>query len=135
MMVPAVLAVVICDAVWRDPDTGKATVLGAFLQVVARDLPAELSQLCVYFQMSGHQGWATIRVELFRTDDDEQEDGGGIPLATAEVSVHFADRATAADAAVTMYNVDLPAFGEYHFVLSVTGVPLEQRRIWLISTE
>ena len=132
MLVPTVLAMVICDAVWRDPETGKPTLLGAFAQLAAVAVPVERAQVCVYAQLSGHQGWATIRADLYQTDGDLDADDAPITLATAGSPVYFVDRAATVDVALTMYNVDLPVFGEYYFTLSMGDAPLAERRLWVV---
>ena len=131
MLVPTVLAMVICDAVWRDPETGKPALLGVFTQLGAVSLPVEREQMSVYAQLSGHLGWITVRAELYHADELDP-DGTPTPLATTEAPVYFPDRVVTADVALTLYNVDLPAVGEYHLLLLSSGTPLAERRFWVI---
>ena len=126
MLLPTVLAMVICDSVWRDPDTGKATVLGAVTGMVARGLPVELAQLSVYFEMSGYRGPVTVRGDLIGTDGDANT---SVVLASAQSTVRFADRVTTYGGALTFYNVDLPGAGEYYVELSAADTPLADRRL------
>ena len=125
MLVPNVLAMVICDAVWRDPTTGKVTLLGVFTEVAGRDLPVELGQLCVYFHLSGYRGTTTVRIELSSAAEGES----AVPLASAELNMTFPDRLASRDGAATLYNVDLPTFGEYTCIMWAGDTPIASRRL------
>ena len=125
MMVPTVLARVICDAAWRDPATRTMTLLGTFAEINPAGLPAEIDQICIYYHLSGHRGRVTLRADLYRTADGDEAD----PLASAQVEAVSPDRLTSVDGSLTLYNVDLPLPGEYHVMRSADDVPFANRRL------
>jgi len=48
-VLPLPLALIVCDHVWREPSTGKITILGAFSAIEASDFPAEFAEIAIYF--------------------------------------------------------------------------------------
>jgi hypothetical protein len=63
MAEPYCLALVLCDAVHRDPLTGKFTLLGTFDSFMAPSFPAQLS-LFVYFAVTDGLGSCTLRIQV-----------------------------------------------------------------------
>ena len=69
---PCAIALVVCDAIWRDPGTGKRTILGCFSTIYARKFPAVHSLLSVYAAIC--DGHGKVPVSLRLVDVDEQLD-------------------------------------------------------------
>lgn len=65
---PYCLAMVLCDAVHRDPATGKSTILGTFSTVGAREFPAPI-RLCVYWAITDAMGEVELTFRLVNAKD------------------------------------------------------------------
>jgi hypothetical protein len=78
---PYVLAMVVADSIWRDPGSGKRTILGTFSDLVAAKFPATHPQLAVYVVLTDIHGKMSIRLRLI----DAEENAPHIFEGTCEV--------------------------------------------------
>jgi len=53
---PYALALVVCDAIWRDPSTGKRTILGCFSVIGAKSFPTKHPIMSVYAAVTDAHG-------------------------------------------------------------------------------
>src|SRR5437868_11999367 len=82
---PYALALVICDAIWRDPGSGKRTILGCFSVIHARQFPAVHPIMAVYVAVTDGRGKVPIILQLVDSEDE------GAPLFRGEVDAEFRD--------------------------------------------
>lgn len=68
---PYALALVVCDAIWRDPSTGKRTILGCFSAILADEFPATHPGMAVYAAIT--DGHGTVPIALRLVDADEAQ--------------------------------------------------------------
>lgn len=123
---PYVLALIICDAVYIDPATGKKTILGVFTAVRASSFPVIFPLITVYAALTDGRGKIPITFRLTTVDDDTVvvETVGEIssddPRAVCELIINFG-------------NVPFPSPGEYRLQLIACGEFLMERRIVIVG--
>jgi hypothetical protein len=120
---PHVLALVLCDAVHRDPVTGKNSLLGTFSTVTARSFPATHATMCAYVALTDGVGRQQIEFRLTpagRTD---------APIAAASFDLDFDDSRMTFEVVVRLTDVVVPAPGEYRIVLACGDEVLLERRM------
>lgn len=125
---PYCLAMVLCDAVHRDPGSGKFTLLGTFSRVLAPSFPVR-SVFTVYFAVT--DGVGTFPLGLRIVDSRSLIDGDeslneGLPAIDGEM--------TCADPLATVEHVmaiqmDFPRSGVYHCELHSGEETLMSRRV------
>ncbi len=117
---PVCLALLVCDAVWRDPATGKHTLLGCFSAIGAHQFPVIHPQLAVYLALT--DGYDSVPLELRLIDADEKA------LTTTTLEVQFGDPLAVVEIAVHLTEVTFPSPGRYRLQLTASGTPLMERR-------
>ncbi len=118
---PIVLALVICDAVHRDPTSGKSFVLGTFAGFESSAFPTTRS-VTAYVVVTAGRGVARIRVRLVDAE------GARSPIAEAEASIEFSDPRDVAEFAVYL-DAEFPEAGEYRLQLFADDEFLVERRL------
>lgn len=127
---PYPLAMVVCDAIWRDPASGKSTILGTFSAITGSDFPLTLPEIAVYVALT--DGHGTINLKLQLVDVNEEHE----PLNFAEGELDFDDPRSVAELAFHLTNITFPEPGEYRFQLYSASELLMERRILIMdSTE
>lgn len=124
-LAPYSLAMIVCDAVWVDPATGKRTILGTFSALGAHSFPVRQPTMAVYFSLSDHEGPARVRLRLTDVDDE-------LELVVVEVDMNFPDRRTIIEGHFGLNNVVFPGPGEYRFQLYANGEFLIERRLMMV---
>src|SRR5262249_16753697 len=69
MSPPIPLALLICDHVWRDPNSGKHSLLGTFSGLGSSTFPL-VANLTVYFAVTEGHGSLPVRMELVDVDEE-----------------------------------------------------------------
>jgi hypothetical protein len=121
--IPYSLAMVICDAIWRDPYTGKRTILGCFSAVHGHSFPLTIPLMAVYVALTDGNG--RIPIKLCLVDADEQLD----PLFEAESELEFNSPLVVMEVDYHMQGLTFPTAGEYRLQLTARGEVLVERRI------
>ena len=67
---PFALAMVICDAIWRDPSSGKRTLLGCFSAILVREFPVRLAMMSVYIAVTDGHGKTPLLLRLIDVDEE-----------------------------------------------------------------
>ena len=124
---PFPLAIVVADAIHRDPATGKSYILGTFSGLAAADFPASHPSLALYVSLSGGRGKVPVRVDFVRTNEDDEI------VASAEAEVEFPDPRTIVDIALTFQGLVFPAPGEYRFQVFAADEFMGERRILMLG--
>lgn len=128
-MQPTVDALVICDAVHRDPATNKLTLLGLFNGIQTTQLPASIEQLCLFIALSGIRSKAEITVKMVWTNPSNGDEEAGYE---AVMTVDAPDGPLSGTEGVIPFpNLNLPHDGEYIFALEWQGVRIAQRKLWV----
>jgi hypothetical protein len=122
---PLALALVVCDAIWTDPWTGKRTIIGTFSTIQARHFPAKHPILSVYAAFTDGRGKVPIRLVLVDANEENE------PLFSAEAEIEFDDPRVVVELALVSNNVTFPTPGEYRLQLYSGSHPLLERRILL----
>ena len=120
---PYPLAMVVCDAIWRDPGTGKSFILGCFESISATEFPCTHPLIAVYVALTDGRGSTPIKLRLVDVEAEEE------PLVEMELDVEFQDPRMVAELTLHMKDVAFPKPGEYRFQLSSGTAPLLERRI------
>jgi hypothetical protein len=120
---PLALALVISDAIWIDPGTGKKTILGTFSAILGREFPLALNSLGVYVALTDARG--KVPLQLRMVDVDELRDA----VWQQDFDVEFSDPISVLEIAVNANNVVIPASGEYRLQVLADGELIIERRI------
>lgn len=123
---PQVLALVVCDAVHRDPSTGKHTLLGCFSALTSRMFPAVHPTVAVYAAITEGYGQALMEMRLVRPD-------GVQVLQRLSAEVRFDDPRTVVELAFTLTNVTFPVPEETRVQLLADGELLLERRLRVVG--
>ena len=127
---PYPLAMVISDAIWRDPGTGKRTILGCFSVIFAKTFPAAHAMMAVYVAITDGRGKVPIVLKIVTAMDD-QEDETVLIEATSEVE--FSDPRTVVELDLHFGNLVFPKPGEYRFQLYAANEFLMERRLVVVQ--
>lgn len=120
---PCALAMVVCDAIWQDPATGKFTILGTFAGIRGKKFPLTHGQLCVYASVTDGYGKTRLRLRLIDMDEARE------PVIDATQEVHFPDPQTIAEISFQANHITFPVPGEYRFQLFANDQFIIERRI------
>jgi hypothetical protein len=123
---PQVLSMMLCDAVWRDPSTGKTFIQGGFTAITAPAFPCAVAKFSAYIAMTQISGAVPINLRLVFVDDDET-DPKDISSAQAKVDSH--DPLAVAEGEFLFHDIVFERPGEYRFVLECEGETLLERRL------
>ncbi len=124
---PYVLAMIICDSFWRDPGSGKFTILGTYSTIGAMAFPAQHRALCVYFAMTDGRGSVPIKVRLVDANEELP------PIFEAENPMEFTDPRAVHEGVIVIGNPVFPAPGEYRLQLFGGTEPMMERRVLLVD--
>jgi hypothetical protein len=130
MAEPYCLAMVLCDAVHRDPTTGKHTILGTFSTVSANTFPAKV-RFCIYFAITDGLGPAKLRLRLVDAESgivDKSENDSEGPVCEIQVDVTFEDPLVVMETVMGLETA-LPKPGLYHCELWAGDDLLMSRRL------
>jgi len=120
---PLVLALVVCDAIHRDPANGKHYVLGTFSSIIAERYPATHPQLGVYIALTELNGKVPLLVRL--VDVAEERD----PIDIAHGEIVSDDPRMVAEVGLVRQDVTIPEPGEYRLQLWCGDLLLLERRL------
>ena len=123
---PHPLALVVCDAVWTDPATGKRTILGTFTSVAVAGgrFPAAHPGVAVYAALTGlRPGPALIQVQS--VDADAARD----PVFRVDTVADVPGPLTVVEWAAAAPQVVFPAAGQYRVQLLADGALIAERRL------
>jgi hypothetical protein len=120
---PYVLALGVCDLIYRDRSTGKRSMLGCFSVLHAAEFPAVHPALCVYLDLTNGRGQVTIKVQII--DSDELHD----PIWVAESLVDFVDPRMVAELDLIVGGLRFPEAGEYRVQVFADNQFILERRL------
>lgn len=120
---PVALAMVICDAIWVDPSTGKQTLLGVFTEIGAKEFPALHPLMAVHVCMTDAEGPVQVKLQLIDVDETRE------PLFMVENELEFPDRRATIVMTAHMRGIAFPEPGEYRLQLLGRGEFMIERRL------
>lgn len=121
---PYTLAMVVADGIWRDPSTGKRTILGCFSEIGATKFPFVHPQLAVYVAMTDVHGKVAVKLRMVHAENDGEE-----PLFEREAEVELPDPRVVVEMDFTVGGLVFPRPGQYRLQLLAAGEFLLERRI------
>lgn len=68
-VLPHVQAIVLCDHIYRDDETGKCVIAGTFNRVYLNSFPGEYQPASIYLNLSDFHGNHSIRFRFLRLSD------------------------------------------------------------------
>jgi hypothetical protein len=118
---PMPLAMVICDAVWRDPATGKYFLLGCFSAIGAHSFPTVHPSLAVYLALT--DGYGALPLILRLVDAETRT------IHEARVEVDFTDPRAILEIGLNLQHLAFGAAGEYRLQLHAGDTFVLERRL------
>jgi hypothetical protein len=124
---PVVLSMLACDHIWRDPSTGKWSLLGVFEWLHAEGEPLKGVALEVYVQLTNLHGAYDFELAVLRAQDDRE-------LARYALGgrIHAHDPLRRMQVGFAVSQLKLPCFGKYVMRLLSDGRPLGDLVIWAL---
>ncbi|MFQ5829696.1 MAG: hypothetical protein ACE5JD_11160 [Candidatus Methylomirabilia bacterium] len=108
---PTLHAMLVCDTIITDGETGKASLIGIFDQLTASKLPGHHPGFAVYVRLGDAQGTYIFRLELVHLDTDR------FVGRTITRPVQVTERTKSHDLRFRLHNVDFHEPGLYEFSL------------------
>ena len=127
-VLPLPLALIACDHAWRDPNSAKWSILGAFSLADAPEFPAQFSEVAVYFALTGAQGRIPIVIQIIDAAEALPE-----PIASEGFQLEFNGPLAIIEDAIVLHEVIFPFPGEYRLQLLARGNLIIERRIALTN--
>ena len=127
--VPYPLAIVICDAIYRCPATGKVSLLGCYSAIVAKEFPVTHQGMAIHITLTDGHGQIPIKIRLI--DAAESRD----PVFELDGQIVFSDPRMVADLDLRAGPIVFVAPGEYRLQLFARGEHVIERRIVVIGAE
>ena len=124
---PYPLAMIVCDAIVKDPSTQKATLFGCFSAIAARAFPAVQPIFCVYAVMTDGHGKMPLKLRLVDADEARA------PIFEVDGEANFNEPRSVLEVSFLIQNVVFPEPGEYRLQLYAAGQHMIERRIVLIG--
>jgi hypothetical protein len=120
---PVPLAMVVCDAVWRDPATGKHFLLGCFSAIGAHTFPTIHPSLAIYIALTDGYGKASLVVRMVDTESR--------PLHESRMEVDFTDPRAVMEIGLQFHNLAFAGPGEYRLQLHAGDSFVMERRVMI----
>jgi len=117
------------DAIWRDPGTGKRTILGTFSVIHAQHFPAIHGLVAVHVALT--DGYGKYPLELRLVDAKEEGD----PLLRAKADVDFEDPRMVLELDFHFQGIEFNNPGEYRFQVFTGADLLMERRLLVLSVD
>jgi hypothetical protein len=122
-MQPVGLAMVVCDAVWRDPATGKHTLLGTFSALFARQFPLRWPMMAVYCAVTECRGKVPVSIRIIDTNEERD------PVAVSPGEIDLDDPLGVVEMVHMLGNLVFPEPGEYRVQLFADETLIVERRL------
>jgi hypothetical protein len=124
---PVVLSMLACDHIWRDPGSGKWSLLGVFEWLNAESEPLRLTTLEVYAQLTNLMGTYDFELAVLCAHDERE-----FARYALGGRMHAHDPLRRLQLGFCISRLALPAYGKYVFRLLAGGRPLHDLLIWAL---
>ena len=108
---PSLQAIVVCDTIIEDRNTGKKSLIGIFTHLASKAFPCNYPSMSIYFCITDAAGTYTFMLRLIHLDQDKQIAEGTLP------PIEIKDRLQIVDYGITMLRVQFQVPGRYDFRL------------------
>lgn len=123
---------VLCDAVHRDPGTGKWTLLGTFTTFAANEFPATVN-FFIYYAVTDGMGDVAFKLRIASADDLSSAGEEGTVYERGPVKCHFENPLVVIEGAIQVPLSLNP--GLYHCELYANETLLMSRRLLALKVE
>jgi hypothetical protein len=113
---PIPVAILLCDQVITEKETGKKSIIGVFDRIWARTFPVTHKSAAIYIRIADAEGSYDMRIQYVKVDTQEVLDE-----ATGRLEVQLSERYGEADFAVPLSAIMIPEPGYYEFRLFLNG--------------
>ena len=117
---PTLNAIIVCDYMITDRDTGKRSLLGIFTRIRGQTFPLAHPRLSVYTRLIDGQGTYAARLELVRLETMET-------IGEGTVDITIPDRLQYHEVTFTLSEIIFPEPGQYEFRLYADNAFLGQQ--------
>ena len=124
---PIVLAMVVCDQIYMDPQTAKKSLLGIFHGLCAAQFQATVPFMSLFLVLTGGKGKIPIKINLI----DAEEVRG--PVMTVDVEMDLVEPRAVGELGLGLGPIIFPEAGEYRFQVYAYGTLLMERRVLLMG--
>ena len=114
---------VICDMIWRDPATGKRTLLGCFSAIHASEFPAIHPMVSVHTAITNGHGKVLVELRLVDASTDE------LIWGSEPSELELSDPRMVGECDFIIGGITFPLPGEYRFQLFVGSELIMERRL------
>lgn len=122
---PICLALVLADAIHRDPGTHKRTILGTFSAIFSNRFPFK-QNIAVYCALTDGRGTPDVEVSVVHADGTDD------PIAKATGKIDFSDPRMVVELDLGMNGLVFPRPGEYRIIIVAAGEFLMERRLVVV---
>lgn len=120
---------VVCDGFWRDPYTGKHTLIGTFSALGGGPFPLMHPVLTVYVSLTNGHGQTKITLRLVDAEEERE------PLLEMEQEIDFSDPRMVCEICFQATGIIFPQPGEHRLRLFADGQFVIERRIDVLGAE
>lgn len=129
-MQPVVLAFLLCDGVFEDPNTGKYTIIGTFDGIGARAFPLVYKHITAFVCLTNVHGTVKLRIRNVYIDAEAAED---VEVGSVVGELKAGSPLDVAESAVDLVNVMFPKPGQYRFQLYCEDELLIERKFAVVE--
>ncbi len=108
---PSLQAIVTCDTVIEDRNSGKKSLIGIFTHVAANSFPCSYPLMSIYFCITDAEGSYTFTLKLIHLDQNRQIAENTLP------PIEIKNRLQIVDCGITILRVQFDTPGRYDFRL------------------
>jgi len=120
------LAMVVCDSIIDDRQTGKKTLVGLFNQIGANSFPVRHQSLAVYCSLTEGQGKHAIQLQCVHAVEDK-------PIMGIDAELDMADPRAIAEMGFTLNGIVFPEPGPYEFQIICEGELVGRRAFQVLK--
>lgn len=124
---PLCLGLILADAIWVDPGSGKRTILGTFSTIFAPRFPAVHHLMAIHCALTDGHGNTEVVLKLVDMKNEES-------LFETKGMLEFKDPRMVAEIDFHLPNLVFPHEGEYRFQLFGNGEFLMERRLSVLQS-
>lgn len=124
---PYALAIVLCETIWHDPETGKRFILGCLSDIRVRSFPEIRPTLGVHLAITNGHGKVPLRVQLVDADDERE------PIWTYQGEIEFNDPRSIAELDFMIEGATFPEAGEYQVQVFACDEFIGERRLSVVE--
>lgn len=118
---PEVLAMIICDTVIEDAESGKKSLIGIFDQIHTANLPGIINELNIYLSLTDGRGIMPVELRCISASEEHE-------LFRTEGEIEFPDPLSVVDLHFRFQNCEFPEEGWYCFQFFCDGQLLRERK-------